>query len=237
MMAELIRRLTGRSYTIRPGDLGYLLAKGGWPMGRGMIWSLVRGRRPNGLLLGPHISFVMGGRLRAGRGVSIGGYSYVDCSAEQGIILSDRVTIRERAWIQGRSGLNQPAEGLWIGAGSYIGPNAVLGIGGPIRIGAGVQIGAGFTVSAESHVADPGGSYVGGHVSRQGVSVGDRCWIGNNVSVLDGVEIGEGSVVGAGSVVTRSLPPFSLAFGVPATVRRVLPTSPEAYPWPIPSAR
>jgi acetyltransferase-like isoleucine patch superfamily enzyme len=225
MIAALIHAVTGRSYAIRAGDVGYLFAKGARPMVRGMIWSMLRARRPNGLLLGPHISFVMGGRLRAGRGVSIGGYSYIDCSAEEGIVLADRVTIRERAWIQGRSGLNQPADGLWVGAGSYIGPNAVLGIGGPIRIGTGAQIGAGFTVSAESHVADVSGSYVSGHVSRQGVTVGNHCWIGNNVSVLDGVEIGEGCVIGAGSVVTRSLPPFSLAFGAPASVRRTLPSS------------
>jgi acetyltransferase-like isoleucine patch superfamily enzyme len=227
MITALIRKLTGRSYTIRTSDIGYLLAKGGWPMARGMIWSAIRARRPNGLLLGPHVSFVMSNRLRAGRGVSIGGYSYVDCSAEHGVVLADRVTIRERAWIQGRSGLNQPADGLWVGIGSYIGPNAVLGIGGAIRIGAGVQIGAGFTVSAESHAADANGSYVSGHVSRQGISVGDRCWIGNNVTVLDGVDIGEGCVIGAGSIVTRSVPSFSLAFGAPAKVHRTLPSLSE----------
>jgi acetyltransferase-like isoleucine patch superfamily enzyme len=230
MIASLIRLLTGRSYQVRSRDIGYLLAKGGWPLLRGLTWSLRHFRRPNGLLLGPYISFVMGRQLQAGRGAAIGGYSYVDCSADQGIVLGARVTIRERAWIQGRSGLNQPAAGLWIEDGSYIGPNAVLGIGGPIRIGANVQIGAGFTISAESHVADDDGSYVTGRVDRQGVLVGDRCWIGNNVVVLDGVEIGEGCVIGAASVVTRSLPPFSLAFGAPATVRRTLrPSRPADY--------
>ena len=223
MIAALIRRLTGRSYAIRRGDWGYLLAKGAVPALRGAAWSLLRGRRPDGLLLGPHTGFVMAGRLRCGRGVSIGGWSYLDCSAEHGVVLADRVTIREGAWIQGRSGLNRPADGLWIGAGSYLGPKAVLGIGGPIRIGASVQIGAGFTVSAESHAAGADGGYVSGKVSRQGVTVGDRCWIGNNVTVLDGVTIGEGCVIGAGSVVTHSLPPFILAHGVPAAVRRQLP--------------
>jgi hypothetical protein len=47
MITALIRKLTGRSYTIRTSDLGYLLAKGGWPMARGMIWSAIRPWRAN----------------------------------------------------------------------------------------------------------------------------------------------------------------------------------------------
>jgi acetyltransferase-like isoleucine patch superfamily enzyme len=36
--------------------------------------------------------------------------------------------------------------------------------------------------------------------------------------VLDGVTIGRGSVIGAGSVVTKDIPPYSIAVGVPAKV-------------------
>jgi galactoside O-acetyltransferase len=35
---------------------------------------------------------------------------------------------------------------------------------------------------------------------------------------LDGVTIGEGSVIGAGAVVTKDIPPYSVAVGIPATV-------------------
>ena len=41
-------------------------------------------------------------------------------------------------------------------------------------------------------------------------------WIGRNVTILAGVHIGRGSTVGAGAVVTKSLPPYCVALGVPA---------------------
>jgi len=43
-------------------------------------------------------------------------------------------------------------------------------------------------------------------------------WIGTKVTVTSGVTIGEGSVIGANAVVTRDIPPFSVAVGVPARV-------------------
>ena len=47
------------------------------------------------------------------------------------------------------------------------------------------------------------------------VVIGDDVWLGMGVKVLPGVTIGEGSVIGAGSVVTKSIPPRSIAMGVP----------------------
>ena len=52
------------------------------------------------------------------------------------------------------------------------------------------------------------------------VRIGPDVWLGRSVSVLRGVDIGQGSVVGAHAVVTRDLPPFSIAVGVPARVVR-----------------
>jgi acetyltransferase-like isoleucine patch superfamily enzyme len=50
------------------------------------------------------------------------------------------------------------------------------------------------------------------------VILGRGCWVGANAIILPGVEIGLNSVVGAGSVVTKSVPPHSMAVGNPAKV-------------------
>ena len=55
---------------------------------------------------------------------------------------------------------------------------------------------------------------------RQLVRIGAATWVGDNVTILEGVEIGNGAIVGAGAVVTRSVPPFAIAVGNPARVLR-----------------
>jgi acetyltransferase-like isoleucine patch superfamily enzyme len=52
------------------------------------------------------------------------------------------------------------------------------------------------------------------------VKIGSDVWIGADVKILGGVTIGDGCVVGAGSIVTKSLPPYAIAMGVPAKITR-----------------
>lgn len=59
----------------------------------------------------------------------------------------------------------------------------------------------------------------------QGVTIEDDVWIGMNCLILKGVTIGRESVIGAGSIVTKDIPPFSLAVGSPAKVVRELERS------------
>lgn len=52
------------------------------------------------------------------------------------------------------------------------------------------------------------------------IVIGERVWIGANCTILGGVTIGDQAVIGAGAVVTKDIPPFSVAVGVPAKVVR-----------------
>lgn len=52
------------------------------------------------------------------------------------------------------------------------------------------------------------------------IVIEDDVWIGMNAVIQPGVTIGAHSVIGSGSVVTRSIPPWSIAHGVPCRVRR-----------------
>ncbi len=50
------------------------------------------------------------------------------------------------------------------------------------------------------------------------IEIEDNCFIGQNAIILPGVKIGKNSVIGAGAVVTKSIPPNSVAAGSPARV-------------------
>ena len=61
------------------------------------------------------------------------------------------------------------------------------------------------------------------------VTIGDNVWIGGNAVVLPGVTIGSNSVIGAGSVVTRDVPPWSIAVGNPCKVVRKITEQDRHY--------
>ena len=52
------------------------------------------------------------------------------------------------------------------------------------------------------------------------VVVGNDVWIGLNAVIMDGVTIGDGAVIGAGAIVTKDVPPYAVALGIPARVTR-----------------
>lgn len=58
--------------------------------------------------------------------------------------------------------------------------------------------------------------------SKGNIVIEDNVWIGDKAVILGGVTIGRGSVIGANAVVTKSIPPYSIAVGNPARVIRYI---------------
>lgn len=90
---------------------------------------------------------------------------------------------------------------------------------GGLEIGNHCMIGGGTMISGVNH----------GHAKTdvpmrnqqsvvQPVIIGDDVWIGMGVILLPGVTIGAGSIIAAGAVVTKSIPPYSVAMGIPCEV-------------------
>ena len=50
------------------------------------------------------------------------------------------------------------------------------------------------------------------------ITIGNDVWIGRRVMIMPGVNVGDGCILAAGTVVTKNLPPYSIAGGVPAKV-------------------
>jgi acetyltransferase-like isoleucine patch superfamily enzyme len=120
-----------------------------------------------------------------------------------------------------------------IGERTFIGASTLV-CAEDIEIGDDVLISWGCTVvdhnshaiAWKSRAQDVGNWYEGrkdwATVERAAVRIGNKAWIGFNVIILKGVNIGEGAVIGAGSVVTRDVPAFTIVGGNPARQIREL---------------
>ena len=115
-------------------------------------------------------------------------------------------------------------ENIAVGEGTFANYGLVALDVAPITIGARCQIGPGVQLLTPVHPLEPAPRRAGLE-SADPIVIGDNVWLGGGVIVCPGVRIGDDCVVGAGSVVTRDIPPRSLAVGSPARVVRTLDDS------------
>lgn len=112
------------------------------------------------------------------------------------------------------------------GKGIVIGDNSGLGVNcsvrGPLEIGANVMMGPDVIIMTSIHSTSLTDIPMNqqGFLANKKVIIGDDVWIGARVIVLPGVTIGKGVIIGAGAVVTKDIPDYSVAGGVPAKVIR-----------------
>lgn len=219
-MGKIIAKLTNRKVDLFD-TLAYVFNRGVFPLLRFGLFRLTSfGTHKFPSFVGRG-AIVMNTRyLTTGRNFYLGEYSRIDCLSLEGVRIADNVTIREFAWLQLTSKLDNPGVSVTIGERTYIGPRSIIGGAAPIVIGKKCQIGANVSFIAENHDFDDLKEISDQGVNRQGIHIGDDCWIGNNVTVLDGVRIGKSCVIGAGAVVTKSFPDHSVIVGVPARLVR-----------------
>ena len=137
--------------------------------------------------------------------------------------LNSRVLIGRRTQIERGVVIDPAGEDCCIEMGEHTFIGSYTSVIGPgnIKIGKRCLIAAHSGIIANNHIfSDPIEMIECQGITRQGVVIEDNCWLGYGVKVLDGVTIGEGSVIGAGAVVTKDIPPYSIAVGVPAKVVR-----------------
>ncbi len=111
-----------------------------------------------------------------------------------------------------------------IGEGSFLNRNVMVAAQELVEIGSHCMLANGCFVSDASHRFDDPALPVTwqGFETKGPTRIGDNCWLGAGVAVTSGVTIGERCVVGSNSVVTRDIPPYSIAAGAPARVLRAI---------------
>jgi len=109
---------------------------------------------------------------------------------------------------------------VYIGRNCFFNHNVILNGGKSdaiLTIGNHVHIGPNVSIYAYNHkFTDRESLFEQQGYTDRDVNINDDVWIGSNVVVLPGVNIGKGTIVGAGSVVTKDLPEYSICVGNPA---------------------
>jgi acetyltransferase-like isoleucine patch superfamily enzyme len=137
------------------------------------------------------------------------------------IQVEDHVTINKDCWILVlRNTRHTLTPRILIQSGAGIGMGATISAAAEVVIGRNAMLARNVYISDHKHAYDD----VEQDISSQGISepepvrIGDGAWLGQNVCVLPGVQIGKHSIIGANAVVTKSVPDFSIAVGSPAVV-------------------
>lgn len=109
---------------------------------------------------------------------------------------------------------------LVIEDGVIIGYNFSCLVANRITIKKDTILASHILVSSENHGMNPLNElpYYRQPLLTAPVTIGSGCWIGENVVILAGVEIGDKCIIAAGSIVTKSVPDHCIAAGVPAKV-------------------
>jgi len=159
------------------------------------------------LLLGKHVRVSHGKHIRCGKNVKFEDYAEIHGLCSEGLNFGNNVTISRGVMIRPSSYYGGDlGMGFTMGDHSSIGPHSYIGCSGKITIGKNVMLGPKCSLFAENHVfSDTDTSIKNQGVKQKGITIEDDCWIGSNVTILDGVTIGKGSVVGAGTLVTKDV--------------------------------
>lgn len=156
----------------------------------------------------PSISLEDRVKLRKGASIRV-------FSSQNHVHLAYNTSVHEFAIIKSKGG------DVFVDENSFISSFVNISAAANVHIGKNVMLANGCRLETGTHgfadVQVPMKDQTG---ESQGITIEDDCWLGAGVTVVDKVVIGRGSVIGAGSVVTREIPPFSIAAGVPARVLR-----------------
>lgn len=114
------------------------------------------------------------------------------------VFIAENAKLRSNATI-----LNTPNENVIIKKFAAIAVNCMIITNSHVS-----TVGIPHFLLGPSHINDKSGDVI----------IEEDVWIGANVTILAGVNVGRGAIVAAGSIITKNVPPYSVVAGIPAKV-------------------
>jgi acetyltransferase-like isoleucine patch superfamily enzyme len=222
LLEKVISRIKGREYLLDPNiPVSVLVSTAvrrlSWLV-RGNLKSLLLRQRLCSVFVAPGVTWRNARMIRFGRGITIERGVILDGLSRRGVQIGDEVMIGAYSIIRA-SMLSNLGEGLSIGKQSSLDAYSFIGAGGGVFIGDCVIMGQHVSFHAENHQYDRLDVPIREQgTSRQGIVIEDDCWVGSNVTFLDGCHVGRGCVIAAGTIVRGEIPEYSVVAGVPGRV-------------------
>lgn len=107
---------------------------------------------------------------------------------------------------------------ITIGKNTRIGCYSIFNGGADITIESNCLIGSNCNINSSDHKIQGKKDFLKLGYRHSPIKICKGSWMGTNVVILPGINIGKGVVVGASSVVTKNIPEYSVSAGIPSKV-------------------
>ncbi len=194
-----------------PGAFGLALRK--------TFYKSLLGKVGRNVIFGKSLTIRHPHKIYIGDNVVIDDYAVLDAKGtdNRGIYIGDNVMIGRNTVISCKNG------NITIGDNTNIAMNCFIQSAKEVKIGKNVLLAAYcYVIGGGNHETDRTDIPIiaQGQIVK-GITIENNCWIGAGVKILDSVTIDSDSIIGAGAVVTKSVPEFSVAVGVPAKILKL----------------
>lgn len=167
---------------------------------------------------GYNVKMLCSSKINLGKSVTIDHNCIVNGLSTNGIMLGDNTSIGKSCIIECTGNLRLIGKGLITGKNVGLGSNSFLGCAGGIVIGDDTIMGNYVSFHSENHNYENINNPIRLQgVNHQGIKIGNDCWIGAKVTILDGANLGNGCIVAAGAVLKAgNYNDYGIYGGVPA---------------------
>lgn len=221
LFSKIISKIKHREYkideSITTSDLLGIVFTRAIMLIRGMFCKISFKKSGKIAFIGKKVKIRSKHNIECGSGLTIEDGCFINALCKNGIKIGDNFSLGRNSIIECTGVIRELGEGLEIGDDVGIAANAFISVRGNVSIGSSTIFGPDVKIFAENHIFTDRDTpiYLQG-ATRQGVSIGEDCWIGANAVILDGVHIGKGCIVAGGAVVNKDVPDYTIVGGIPA---------------------